>query len=375
MLSKNTMTQLSKNISKNIRRLDKLLKSKGNLWWLGLVLTIALAACTLTPEKVGQPVISPSSLSPTMSKTKSPAAQIATSPEIKATRPWKIVIAIRERLISEGKFANPYWDTVWESAKKAAADFGVEVTLLPNPCQTCVTEQITAIDALTKPPKVDGLIIAVADSEALVPVVEKVIAAGTPVIAIDTLLNTDRLLTFMGFDNFAGAKALGEWVATQLKGQGQVAILNGFLDQQNAIGRRNGFLAGLQQGNIEIVATGVANWKTDLAQKITAEWLTRYPKLKAIVAANDDMALGAIAAAKAAKSSVLITGFDANSEALDAIKNGQMGATISQLMDRQTRLSVQLLIRHLEKKETFPPFVTLSEVSVISKDNVSNYRK
>ncbi|NJL90057.1 MAG: sugar ABC transporter substrate-binding protein [Coleofasciculaceae cyanobacterium SM2_1_6] len=370
MLSKNTIAQ----VGKNIRRLYGVLKTRNKLWWLVLTMAIALAACTLTPEKASQPTTAPNSPSPTISSTQSPAVQLPVSPEIKATRPWKFVIAIRERLIGEGKFANPYWDTVWESAQKAAADFGVEVALLPNPCQTCVTEQITAIDALTRPPKVDGLIIAVADSEALVPVVEKVIAAGTPVIAIDTLLNTDRLLTFMGFDNFAGAKALGEWVANQLKGQGQVAILNGFLDQQNAIGRRNGFLAGLQQGNIEIVATGVANWKTDLAQQLSAEWLTRYPNLKAIVSANDDMALGAIAAAKAAKSSVLITGFDANAEALDAIKNGQMGATISQLMDRQTRLSIQLLIRHLEKKETFPPFVTLSEVSVISKDNISNYR-
>ncbi|OCR00752.1 hypothetical protein BCD67_24805 [Oscillatoriales cyanobacterium USR001] len=365
MLSKNTKSQLNR----NARERHKLLKSPKNLWLLGWMLAIALAACATISEKVSPPTLSPSTPTAIIT-TKSSAPQVATSPEIKATRPWKFVVAIRERLISDGKFANPYWDTVWESAQKAAADFGVDVTLLPNPCQTCVTEQIKAIDSFTKPPKIDGLIIAVADSEALVPVVEKVIASGIPVIAIDTLLNSDRLLTFVGFDNFAGAKAIGEWVATQLQGQGQVAILNGFLDQQNAIGRRKGFLAGLQQGNIEIVATEAGNWKTDLAQKITMEWLTRYPKLKAIVAANDDMALGASAAAKAAKFPLLITGFDANKEALDAIKNGEMAATISQLMDRQTRLSVQLLIRHLENKETFPPFVTLSEVSVITKDRI-----
>lgn len=367
MRSKNTLAQVGKNIS----RLYRVLKTRNKLWWLGLMMTIALAACTLTPEKVSQPTTVSSSPASMTSSSKSPTAQIASSPEIKATRPWKFVVAIKDQLQSDGKIADPNWGKVWESAQKAATDFGVEVTLLPNPCQTCVTEQITAIDALTKSSQIDGLIIGVVDSVALAPVVEKLIAAGTPVIAIDTPLNSNRLLTFVGFDNFAGGKAVGEWVANQLK-KGQVAILNGPLDQQNASDRRNGFLAGLKQGNIEIVATEVGDWKAEPAQKITREWLSLYPQLKAIVAANDSMALGASAAAKATDFPLLITGFDANDIAIEAIKNGQMAATIGQGFDRQTRLSLQLLIRYLEKKETFPPFVPVSDIALITKDNVKN---
>jgi ABC-type sugar transport system substrate-binding protein len=86
------------------------------------------------------------------------------------------------------------------------------------------------------------------------------------------------------------------------------------------------------------------------------------------------MALGAYAAAKIAKRSLLITAFDTSSEVKEAIKNGAVGATISQGFDRQARLSIQLLIRHLENKETFAPFVVpLSEITLITKDNISNY--
>jgi len=363
------MTQFSK----NTRKLYRLIKSRSRLWLLGLVLTIALAACPLPSEKVSQPPTSSSSPAATTT-IKSTAPQIATSIEINATRPWKFVVAIKDKVNDYGKVVAPVWEIVWESAQKAAADFGVEVTLLPNPCQTCVKDQIKAIDSLTKSPKIDGLVIGVVDSVALSPVVEKLIDAGIPVIALDTPLTSNRLLTSVGFDNFAGGKAIGEWVVGQLQGKGQVAILNGPTGQQNAIDRGNGILAGLQQSNIEIVATGVGNWETDLAKKVTTQWLSRYPKLKAIVAASDKMALGAYAAAKIANRSLLITAFDTSNEVKEAIKNGAVGATISQGFDRQARLSIQLLIRHLEKKETFPPFVVpLSEITLITKNNVSNY--
>ncbi len=298
--------------------------------------------------------------------------KVTTSPEMKATRPWKIAVAVKDQLKPDGKIADPNWETVWLAAQQAAKDFGVEVSLIPAPCQTCTDAQIKAVSTLVEPGKVDGLIIGAVDSVALGPVVEKVAASGVPVVAIDTPLSSDRLLTFVSFDNTAGGKAVGAWVAKQLQNKGQVAILNGPLEQQNARDRRNGFLEGLKQGSIEVVATADAKWDTETAQKITKEWLQRYPQLNAIVAANDRMALGASLAAGNKK--VLITGFDALDVALEAIRKGQLGATVSQGFDRQSRLAVQLLIRHLEKKETFPAIVFLSEVTLITKDNVNSFR-
>ena len=360
-------------LNKNTRSLYQLIKSRGSLWFLGLVLTIALVVCAIPPEKISQPKASPA-FPAEVFKPKLPTPQATSSPEIKATRPWKFVLAIKDKVKEDGKIVSPVWQEVWKAAQKAAYDFGVEVTLLPNSCQTCVTEQIKAIDSLTRPPKIDGLIIGAVDSIDLAQVVEKVISAGIPVIAIDTPLNSDRLLTFVGFDNFGGGKAIGEWVVAHLQGKGQVAILEGPPSQQNAIDRRNGFLAGLQQGNMEVVATKSGNWESDLARKITEGWIASYPNLKAIIAANERMALGASAAAQAAKVPLLITAFGIDNEIVDAIKNGHIGATVNQGFERQARLSIQLLIRHLEKKEIFPPFLApLSKISIVTKDNVNDY--
>lgn len=330
---------------------------------LSLTLITSLTACFLTPENSERHQIEAILSSPGI-VTESRISQIVASPEIKATRSWKFAIAVKDSLESEG------WSQVWQAAREAADDFGVEVVLLTNPCQTCVTEQIKTIDSLIRSQKIDGLIIGAVDSVALTPVVEKAIQQGIPSIAIDTPLNSERLLTSVGFDNFAGGKAIGEWMVKQLGDRGQVAILTGPIDHQNARDRHKGFLSGLQQGNIEIMATEAGNWEMSLAREITAQWLETYPQLDAIVAANDNMALGASQAAIAAKVPLLITGFDATDFALNAIAEGKMGATISQEFHRQSRLSIQLLIRHLEKQETFPPFVGVSDISLITRDNI-----
>ncbi|MBP0021118.1 MAG: sugar ABC transporter substrate-binding protein [Cyanobacteria bacterium SBLK] len=350
-------------VSKRVQLKSSVFDRKRIVRVLGFPLTIALTACFSAPENARQSEISSLALSLKIEAESLPS-QIVASPEIKATRPWKFAIAVKDSLESEG------WSQVWQAAREAADDFGVEVVLLTNPCQTCVTEQIQEIDTLIRSQQIDGLIIGVVDSIALTPVVEKAIQQGIPTIAIDTPLNSEMLVTSVGFDNFAGGKAIGEWVVKQLGDRGQVAILTGPIDHQNASDRHKGFLSGLQAGNIEIVATEAGNWETGLAREITARWLERYPKLDAIVAANDNMALGASQAARAVKVPLLITGFDATDFALNAIAEGQMGATISQEFHHQSRLSIQLLIRHLEQKETFPPFVAVSDISLITRDNI-----
>ncbi|NJO20622.1 MAG: sugar ABC transporter substrate-binding protein, partial [Spirulinaceae cyanobacterium RM2_2_10] len=177
---------------------------------------------------------------PTLGASDSLEAAIAT-PELTATQPWKIIFAVKDRLDpATGRIVDPNWERAWQGAQVAAADFGIEVVLLPNDCQTCVEEQIRAIGALIAQGEADGLAIGAVDSLALVPVVEKAIAAGIPVVAIDTPLNSDRLVTTVGFDNFTAGQVMGEWVAGQLPADSSVAILNGPPDHQNAVERREG---------------------------------------------------------------------------------------------------------------------------------------
>jgi len=295
--------------------------------------------------------------------------------EMQASKRWKIAFFGKDGIDPvTGKPRDLYQAQAWIGAKQAADDFGVQVQLVANKCQTCVEDQIRAIARTIDSGEVDGMIIMATDSVRLARVVEKAIEAGIPAIAMDTPVNSERLVTFVVFDNYTAGVRMGEWVVSQLGGRGRVLVLDGALDQQNAIDRRNGFLAGLRQGDIEILDSKSANWKRERAFKTVANWLQQFPQIDAIISANDAMALGASEAAAAAeRSDIIITGFDAVTPALKAIQAGKMTATIDQAPSPQARLALQLKIRHLEKEENFPPRVLMPEIPLITKQNVGDY--
>lgn len=295
--------------------------------------------------------------------------------EMQASKRWKIAFFGKDDIDPlTGKARDLYQAQAWKGAKQAADDFGVQVQLVANKCQTCVEDQIRAIARTIDSGEVDGMIIMATDSVRLARVVEKAIDAGIPAIAMDTPVNSERLVTLVVFDNYTAGVRMGEWVVEQLGGRGRVLVLDGALEQQNAIDRRNGFLAGLQQGNIEILDSKSANWRREMAREIVANWLQQFPKIDAIISANDAMALGASeAVAAAASSEIVITGFDAVTPALKAIQAGKMTATIDQAPSPQARLALQLKIRHLEAGETFPPRVLMPKIPLITKQNVEDY--
>jgi ribose transport system substrate-binding protein len=218
------------------------------------------------------------------------------------------------------------------------------------------------------------LVIAPFDSDRLAPVVDKAVAAGIPTVAMDTPISTDRVLALVAFNNFTAGQDMGKWVVTELGGKGKALILDGPRSEQNATDRRKGFLAGLQTGNIDVLNTKSGDWEIGPARQITADWLAKEAEVNVILAANDNMALGAAqAVAAAGRSGILITGFDATDAALTGIRTGQIAATVDQAPGEQARLAVQLLIRHLETGETFPPIVSLPKIQLVTRKNIGNY--
>jgi len=300
--------------------------------------------------------------------------------EIQATRPWKIAFIPKGKTYAKTGNLSAYWQPAWEGAKQAGHDFGVDVELvaLNVSCETdaeCVEPQIRLIADLIERGDIDGIVVAPLDSNRLAPVLDKTIAAGIPVIAMDTPVNSDRLLTFVVFDNFTGGKVLGKWVVERLGGQGKALILEGPSDQQNALDRRNGFLAGLQSGNVDVLGSQSADWEIDPAHQIASAWLRKFSQVDVILAANDDMALGAArAVAEAGRQGILITGFDATEVGLAAVATGQMAATVDQAPGKQARLAVQLLVRHLERDETFPSIILMPEIPLVTRENIRDYR-
>lgn len=301
--------------------------------------------------------------------------------EIVVTRPWRIGIVLKQKP-SESK----YWHTFKTEAIAIAQELGIEIQVLApeQSCQrkdtneaeiinnhqdlidhNCVESQILAVIAMSQQ-DLDGMILATVDSNRLVPVVEQAIAPNVPVVVVDTPLNSPEILTTVVFDNFRAGQAIGTWVVEQLQGQGKALIINGPVNQVNAIQRRDGMLAGLQTGNIQVLDIQSATWSSDVAREITAQWLDEFEQIDVILAANDEMALGALEAVAAADRQILVTGFDGIEPAIEAIETNQLAATVKQSSALMARISIKLLLRHLETGEKFPPTVLIHPEEIIS---------
>lgn len=338
----------------------------------GILLLIAglLSACD--PDKPeARRMVKPSQvLAENVASTASARNPIGPTVHIKARKPWHIAF-----LMKNYAWANPYWRRAQAGAERARANMGIYLTSL-GVAQYGVEAQIKSLDNLIAKGRTDGVIIAPLDSYRLSPVVEKAVRAGLPVIVYDTPLNAEGTLTFIGFDNFKAGRLLGRWVVEQLEGQGNVLILEGPAGNQNALDRRNGMMAGLREGNINVLGLESGGWQRDRAHDITAGWLQRFHTIDAILAADDVMALGAADAIEAVnRQGIIITGFDANADALLAIRAGRIHATVAQQPELQAFSAVQLMVRHLESGASFPPVQLWDNIHLITAENVVQFQK
>ncbi|MEM9645449.1 MAG: sugar ABC transporter substrate-binding protein [Planctomycetota bacterium] len=223
---------------------------------------------------------------------------------------------------------------------------------------------------------VDAIVIAPADSRALVPALRRAKQAGVTVINIDNRLDADVLkdedvtIPFVGPDNFLGAKRVGEYLARHLTGD-KVAILEGIRTSFNAQERLRGFSAAMDEAGLKIVDQQTADWEMNKANTVASAMLTEHPDVNAILAANDSMALGAIAAVKSSGrvGEVLIVGFDNITAVREAILEDQVLATADQHGDQLAVFGIEAALKALagedvqEQVETPVDLITKSSLS------------
>lgn len=196
---------------------------------------------------------------------------------------------------------------------------------------------------------VDALVIAPADSKALVPVCKKAADAGLVVINIDNRFDQEVLaesgarFPFVGPDNRAGARLVGEYLAKTLATGDEVAILEGAPNAFNGIQRKQGFVDAMEAGGMVIVSSQSGYWETDKANQVAAAILTEYPNLKALLCANDSMALGAVAALRSAgrQDDVVVVGYDNIAAVQALVKDGQILATADQHADQLAAYGIE----------------------------------
>ena len=246
--------------------------------------------------------------------------------------------------------ANEFFVTMQDGAKtyqkEHAADFDMITNGIKNETDTSAQIDIVKQMILSK---VDAIVIAPADSKALVKVLEDASKAGIKIVNIDNRLDPGVLkgknldIPFVGPDNRKGAKLVGDYLAKQLASGDKVGIIEGVPTTTNAQQRTAGFKDAMDAAGLKIVSTQSGNWEIDEARKVASAMLSEYPDLKALLAGNDNMALGAVSAVRAAGKAgkVLVVGYD-NIEAIKPmLQDGRVLATADQAAAQQAVFGIQ----------------------------------
>jgi ribose transport system substrate-binding protein len=239
--------------------------------------------------------------------------------------------------------ANEFFKTMADGAEQYQKEHSGEFDLIVNGIknETDLAQQVALVEQMVAR-GVDAIVIAPADSKAIVPSLKRAQDAGITVINIDNKLDAEVLsqagasIPFVGPDNREGARLVGEALAAKLKAADKVAILEGVTTAFNAQQRRAGFEDAMKSAGIEVVSIQSAQWEMEKANSVTSAMLTAHPDLAAILASNDSMALGAAAAVKSSgrEDSVKIVGFDNISAVQSLIKEDRILATADQHGDR-----------------------------------------
>ena len=259
---------------------------------------------------------------------------------------------------------NPFFVTLAEGAKKAAKQAGVPLTVVD--ASDDATKQVSDIEDLVSK-NVSVLIVNPVDSDAVTGAVEAAIAKGVRVISVDRVVNGVDIDCQIASDNVAGAELATQYIVDTLGENVKTAELVGTSGASAAIDRSQGF-HNIADKKLKVVASQTADFDRTQGMTVMENMLQADSSIQAVFAGNDEMALGAVEAISGAKKDVLVVGFDATDDAIEAIRQGRMGATIAQQPDLIGSTAVENAIR-LTKGENIPKEIPV-EVTLITKDTV-----
>ena len=258
---------------------------------------------------------------------------------------------------------NPFFVTLVEGAEAAAAKLGVKMTVAD--AGDDVTKQVSDIEDLVSK-GISVLIVNPVDSDAVTGAVEAAKAKGVKVISVDRAVNGVDIDCQIASDNVTGAALATQFIVDTLGEGAKVAELQGISGASAAIDRSAGFHS-IADEKLTVVGSQVANFDRTEGMSVMENMLQANANIQAVFAANDEMALGALEAVSGAGKDILVVGFDATDDAIEAIKAGRMGATIAQ----QPRLIGATAVENAVKLingESIPSSIPV-EVTLITIEN------
>ncbi len=260
-----------------------------------------------------------------------------------------------------------------DAAKAKAKSLGV--TLIENDGQGKAETQISQVENFIAQ-KVNAIILNPFDKEGCAPAVEKANAAGIPIVVVNAqVVNLDKATAFVGSDDIDAGKIEMQYIADLLKGKGNIVIIHGPNGHSAEVQRTIGNKEILKKyPGISVLFEQTANWDRAQALSLMENWMQSGKTINAVVAQNDEMALGAFKAIEAAKkqASIPVIGIDAIPDALKSVEQGKMVATVFQDARGQGSEAVakafELASGKKVAKTTFIPF------QLVTKENVGKFK-
>ncbi|PKM51982.1 MAG: rhizopine-binding protein [Firmicutes bacterium HGW-Firmicutes-7] len=273
-------------------------------------------------------------------------------------------------------FSDQFQVYLMEGMKDAAANLdGIEVVYVD--AKYDANKQMAQVENFIAQ-EMDAIVLMAVDTEASVPMVKAIKDAGIPLISVNRKLQNQELaVSYVGSDSYISGRLEMEAVGEAMGGQGNIAILMGSFGHEPAILRTQGYkdVIAEKYPDIKVVAEETGDWYRDKGMEIAENWLQSNLVINAIVANNDEMALGAIKAAEDAgvRDKLIIAGIDATPEALEYLKAGRLDFTVFQDAKGQGGGSIEVAAK-VAKGETVDELYDIPYVLVRPED-VDKYLK
>jgi len=248
---------------------------------------------------------------------------------------------------------NEGWTLINGGAKSAGQQPGIKLIELAAEKGELSKQLAIVEDMITR--KVKAIAIAPVDSAGIAPAINKALAAGIAVVAVDTNVSGSAITSYVATDNIKAAMVQGDWTAEQVKDGDTVIYVTGDLGQSTGQERKKGFLDGLnaKRKNVKVVEVPTT-WDQTMAQNGVETALRANPKAKVIACAWDGGALGAKAAMLAAgktAGSIMIAGFDGSPGGLDMMKEGWQQANAAQMLSKIGQVGIETAIAAAQGKK------------------------
>lgn len=243
---------------------------------------------------------------------------------------------------------NPFFVTLKEGAVQKANELGYELIVLDS--QNDPSKELGNVeDLLVK--GVDVLLINPTDSDAVVSSVRAANRSKIPVVTLDRAANGGKVVSHVASDNVLGGEVAGNYIVEKLGGKGKVVELEGIPGTTAARDRGEGFNKAIA-GKLDVVAKQAADFDRTKGLTVMENILHAQPEINAVFAHNDEMALGALKAIESSgRKNIIVVGFDATDDAVAAVKDGKLSATVAQKPAEIGAIGVEVAGKII-KKET-----------------------